>query len=437
MKNKHIISAAVVLGTIIVTHSVVTYAAGFMLIEQGTKGLGSAFAGAAAEASDSSTIYFNPAGMTRVSGRQVASAAHVIIPSVKFSNDGSRFGATALTGDQGGNGAVTAYVPNFYFIDDITSDVKLGLGINVPFGLTTEYDSTWQGRYQAIKSDLVTLNINPSIAYKINSNLSFGAGISAQQAKAELTSAVDLRALLSSTTQDADATAKITGSDWGYGYNFGLLYELNSATRIGAAYRSQVAHTLKGNAVFTPTNATATAILPSIQASGSLINTTARAKTVMPENISIAGYHQINNEWALLADATWTRWSRFKELRVHYDSGQADSVTPEDWNDSWRYGAGINWKPNGAITYRAGLAYDATPVPNADRRSPRVPDNTRRWIALGASYQTSKSFTFDVGYAHLFESNAPINNTDSYGHKLIGTYSNSVNILSGQVNWTF
>lgn len=438
MEVRKVTAVLVIVSITFLVHPTTSAAAGFALIEQGTKGLGNAYAGASAVADDGATVYFNPAGMTRLSGTQVAGAGHLIIPSAKFSDDGSRIGTASLTGDNGGNAGVLAVVPNFYYVKDLSSDWKFGFGINVPFGLTSEYNDTWKGRYHAIRSELMTLNLNPSIAYKATPSLSLGFGVNAQYANVELTNAVDLRRLVSGTTaQDADAKSKVTGDDWGYGYNLGMLYELSSATRIGLAYRSQVALTLKGDAEFTPTNATAAALLSAVQATGSLVNTTVSSKTTLPETVSIAGFHQINSAWAIMADATWTRWSRFKELRIDFDSAQSDSVTPQDWKDSWRYGVGVNWNPGGAIIYRAGIAYDQTPVPNAERRSPRVPDNSRRWLAFGGTYQSSKSLSFDFGYAHLFQSNAAIDNTDTFGHELRGVYDNNVNILSSQVKWVF
>lgn len=438
MEVRKITAVLIIVSITLLVHPTTSSAAGFALIEQGTKGLGNAYAGASAVAEDGATVYFNPAGMTRLSGTQVAGAGHLIIPSAKFSDDGSRVGTTSLTGDNGGDAGVLAIVPNFYYVQDLSSDWKFGFGVNVPFGLTSEYNDTWKGRYHAIRSELTTLNLNPSIAYKVTPSLSLGFGVNAQYANVELTNAVDLRRLVSGTTaQDADAKSKVTGDDWGYGYNLGMLYELSSATRIGLAYRSQVALTLKGGAEFTPTNATATALLSAVQTTGSLVNTTATSKTTFPETVSIAGFHQISSAWAIMTDATWTRWSRFKELRIDFDSAQSDSVTPQDWKDSWRYGLGVNWNPGGAIIYRAGIAYDQTPVPNVERRSPRVPDNSRRWLAFGGTYQASKSLSFDFGYAHLFQSNAAIDNTDTSGHELRGVYDNNVNILSSQVNWVF
>jgi long-chain fatty acid transport protein len=157
--------------------------AGFALIEQNASGLGNAYAGQAAVAEDASTIFFNPAGLTYVEGRQVVAAGHLIMPSAEFSDAGSTL---AIRGD-GGDAGVTAFVPNFYYAMDVTPDLKFGLGVNAPFGLTTEYDDTWAGQVQAIKSDLKTVNVNPALGWRVNDRLSLGFGLNWQYIEAELT----------------------------------------------------------------------------------------------------------------------------------------------------------------------------------------------------------------------------------------------------------
>lgn len=425
----------------LLSHSNLVSAAGFSLIEQGVKGLGNAYAGSAAVAEDATTVFFNPAGMTRLQGSQVVLAGHVIMPSAKFSNGNSVVGAAALTGGDGGEGGENAFAPNFYYVSDVGNGLKFGLGVSAPFGLVTEYDNDWKGRYHAIRSDLMTININPSIAYPVNSQLSLGAGINAQYAEAELTNAADLRYIATggaSTAQDGDAIAKVEGDDWGYGFNLGLLYEIDKPTRLGVAYRSKVKQTLEGTATFTPTNATATALLAAIRGgTGNLVDTSAKASVDLPESLSVSVFHKLNDQWALLADITRTRWSRFKELRVDYDSAQADTVIPENWKDVNRYSVGLTYTPGSAWIYRTGIAYDESPVPSAEFRTPRIPDNDRKWLAIGASYAPSGSFSLDLGYAHLFVSDTPINNATSQGHTLNGSYENSVDILSAQLNWMF
>ncbi len=426
-----IVTIALPLFTVLALFSQTVSAAGFAIIEQSVKGLGNAFAGGAAIADDPTTIFFNPAGMTRLGNKQqFVYGGHIIIPSAKFSDNGSNIGGTPLTGGDGGDAGEIAFVPNFYWVKPINGKLIFGLGVNAPFGLVTEYDSDWKGRYHAIKSDLMTININPSLAYRVNDKLSIGGGINAQYIDVELTNNVALGG-----GQVADARAKVTGDDWGFGLNLGLLYEFNKGTRLGVAYRSKIDQSLQGSAEFD--DVSGSGALGAAQAGGFFLNTGAKADLTLPETLSISVYRQLNPKWAIMGDVTWTRWSRFKELRVRFDVGnQGDTVVPENWEDSYRYAVGLNYIKNQKWTLRGGIALDETPIPSAEFRTARIPGNDRKWLTFGATYKRSDKLTVDFGFAHLFISNTPINNTGSQGHILTGSYDADVNIISVQFNLT-
>ena len=226
-----------------------SHAAGFALIEQSASGMGNAFAGGAAGAEDASTIFFNPAGMTYLPDNQLVIAVHVIKPSVNFSNNGSHSGVgTTMTGGNGGDAGDLALAPNFYFTKAVSDSVRLGIGVNAPFGLKTEYDSDWAGRYQALKSELKTININPSVAFKVNNMISLGAGVSYQRAEATLTNAVDFGTICAGTAlkaacagtgvtpQKADGLASIKGDDWSWGYNLGAKYRCTPESHVDIGY---------------------------------------------------------------------------------------------------------------------------------------------------------------------------------------------------------
>ncbi|MDP3142312.1 MAG: outer membrane protein transport protein, partial [Methylotenera sp.] len=221
----------ILLSFVILTTPIAAQAAGFALIEQSASGMGNAFAGGGAVAEDASTVFFNPAGMTYIQGTEIVGAIHLIKPSAEFNDRGSvkAIGFPAKGGN-GGDAADLAFVPNFYYKRDLTDNIKFGLGVNVPFGLKTEYDPTWIGRFQAVKSELKTININPAIAFKVNDQLSLGAGISAMWAQAELTRAVN-------RVTAPESTVKVKGDDWGFGVNLGAIYQDTADTRIGLAYR--------------------------------------------------------------------------------------------------------------------------------------------------------------------------------------------------------
>ncbi len=416
------------------------FAAGFALIEQSTSNMGSAYAGGSASAEDASTIYFNPAGMTELDSTEAVFGLHIVQPSTRFSDTASSGPAgVSLGSDAGGDAGATGFIPNFYYTREVAPQFKFGLGINAPFGLSTEYDKTWIGRYHAIESHMQSLNINPSLAYRASNQLSLGAGISLQYLSVELTNAIDQAALCSGagiapcagvpTTNDG--YAKVTGTSWGWGANLGLLYKFSDATRIGAAWRSSIKHELEGDAKFDN-------IDPVLKGAGFFANTDASAKTDLPATLSVSGYHQIDSRWTLMGDITWTQWSNFEELRIKYDAGtQGDSVQPEEWEDSLRYALGAHYRHSNQTLLRIGVAYDETPIPNAELRTPRIPSNNRTWLALGLNYRVSPQLSFHLGYAHLFVDDTKISDTNKLKAKLDGEFESKVNIVSGQINWTY
>lgn len=457
---------ALLAGAVALVASGTTMAAGFAIIEHSAKGIGTAFAGGAAAAEDTSTVWFNPAGMTKIQGTQIDTVGHIIFPSSDFSN-GASVVNPAFTGgapvplpgatsdiDPG----VAALVPNFYYVRELRPNLNFGLGVNAPFGLKTTYDGDWVGRYHALTSSLKTINVNPGLSYNFRNGLTIGGGASVQYIEARLSNAIDKAgvciggltpllgvagaagtcggaglppaAIASGTT---DGFIDLDADDISYGFNVGILYEFSPATRIGAHWRSKISHTLKGDAEFTGTGD-----LAAIFGGGRFTDQTASAKVTLPESLSLSGFHQVNSRLALMADFTWTRWNRFQQLVIVFDGGHPTNVTPEEWNNSVRVAGGASYKYNDRWTFRGGLAWDEEPIPNAELRTPRIPGEDRFWVAIGASFNHSDKLSFDVGYAHLFVGDVPINNTEvNTGHVLVGTYDADVNILSAQLRYRF
>lgn len=382
------------------------HAAGFALVEQNASGLGNAYAGQAAVAADASTIFFNPAGMTLLPDSQVVMAGHLIKPQAEFS------GSSNIGGGNGGDAGGLAIVPNGYFAYRLTPDIHVGVGMNAPFGLKTEYDSTWAGRTQGIKSELKTVNLNPSIAWKANESLSLGAGLSVQYAEATLSNATGAGL--------PPNIGMVKGDDFSWGFNLGAMWQLSEVTRIGLAYRSEVDHTLEGD----------------LKVNGVTTVDPVFADVVLPDSASLSVFHKLSSRWELLADVTWTGWSDFVVLRI-VNSGGTPVVPPtqENWSDSYRYSVGANYRLNDKVTLRSGVAYDETPVSDAFRTA-RIPDESRTWLSFGAQYRLSSKSTIDIGYAHLFVEDARINKTES-GVTLAGTYEASVDILSAQLTHNF
>lgn len=418
------------------------HASGFALNEMSAGSVGNAHAGSAAVAEDLGTIYYNPAGLARMSGRQFMLNGSVIRPSSKFTNAGSSIpgGATQAGGDAGD----WAVVPAMYFATDLAPRLRFGIGLQAPFGLRTEYDEGWVGRYQALTSDLTVVNINPTLSYRLNDMVSLGAGVSAQYVDVELSRAIDFGTICLFTVgvipclgsgilplaNDGKVTVK--GHDWGFGYNFGVLLTPTDSTRIGIAYRSQIRHDLSGSAKYeVPAN------LPAALTTSSFFsNTGATADVTLPESLTLSGYMDITPKWAVMGDISWMRWNRFDELRVRFNNGAPESVTPERWRNTVRYAAAVNYRYNDAWKFRAGVAYDPTPVRD-EFRTARIPDADRTWLGLGVQFKPTKQDTWDLGYAHIFVKDAPINKTEVAAGTQTGNYRNKVDILSLQYSRSF
>lgn len=420
------------------------HAAGFALMEQSASDQGSAFAGAAALAEDASVIYFNPAGMTQLRGRQAVFGANLIDLGAVFTNRGSSVsgaaGGGALTGidDDGG---MTALVPNAYVALPINDRWSWGLGINTPFGLETNYADNWTGRYHGIKSQLMTINVNPSLAYKVNDRLSLGAGVNAQYVDATLTSAIDFGALLGAPGS-LDGKAKVSGDDISYGYNLGVLFALTPASQLGLSYRSSIQHALSGDADFdVPAPLVGASLGPLTVGTHVFADTSASTRLKLPATLSLSFNRRLNERVSLLADVTRTGWSSFHELRIDYDTLQPDSVTTQEWKGVYRYSLGGSYRMDNGWKLRAGMAFDQSPVPNAVRRTPRVPDNDRTWLSIGAGGALTSSLWLDLAYTHVFVKDASIDNTfessvPQLRHTLSGDYDASVDIVSVQLVWT-
>jgi long-chain fatty acid transport protein len=417
------------------------WASAFQLMEQNASGLGNAYAGQAASAQDASTIFFNPAGLTKIPGRSKVGVAHMIKPGAEFTNTGST--AAPLQPSLGGNGGDAgdhAYIPNGYLSWQVNPQVFAGVGLGTIFGLKTHYDSGWVGRFFALKSDLKTVNVNPTVAYKWSDTLSLGAGVNYTFAKATLTNSVNYSAAAGGLLGPGlEGEGKVKGDDGSWGWNAGVMLDLSPNTRVGVSYRSSMNFRIEGDATFVNRPALLAAGLP---------DGPAYADIKFPAIASIALFHRLNPQWDILADWTWTQWNTLQVLDIYRGSGTRLSHTPLHWKNSWRAGLGANYHHNAQWTLRFGAAYDQTPTQDADR-TPRIPDQDRTWLAVGAQFRWTKQLALDVGYAHIFVRDAAINlcnaaqaatNPPACAGKnnLVGTYSdNKVDILSAQVRYAF
>ena len=373
-------------------------AAGFQLNESSASGLGAAYAGAAAVAEDASTLWNNPAGLSRLQGRQAVGVLHLISPSIKFGNDASAAAAGQPLGDNGGDAGQLKAVPNLYLALPLGPALSAGLGVSAPWGLVTEYDDTFIGRFQATRSSIQTINVNPAIAWKTAPGLSLGLGLNYQRIEAEFNNRVNYSGALlgaaaangvqpgsatfgalAQATPGLESVASVKGNDSAFGWNLGVLWDAAPGVRVGAHYRSRVKYTVDGDVRFTnpalpniasPALAATAGALAGGVNRAALFDSRVTAAVTLPSIVNLSCVGNLGRQWELMADLQWTEWSTIQNLRFVRADGTVLQDTPENFRDSWKVAVGTAYKPGGAWMLRGGLAWDQTPVRDAYRTPP-------------------------------------------------------------------
>jgi long-chain fatty acid transport protein len=433
-------------------------ASGFAIRENSAEALGTAFAGNASSATFLSTIFNNPAGMTEFTGDRAQIDASLIFPSSRFEggvtetcahcNPLTGFttpGTFPISGAGSGNAGQAAFVPAGYILHSFSPDLKVGLAMTVPFGLSTVYPDNWVGRYFGVRSALQTLDFNPNVAYRVTSWLSVGGGVSAQYMNADLTQAIDQNAIVGAPPQPfgplPDGRLRVHGDDWGFGFNGGVLLKPAPGTNIGLTYRSRVRHTVEGSADFT-------GIVFPLSLNPLLQTSNARATIVTPDSADLSITQIINEQFRIAMDLQWTGWSVFKSLGVFRTSGALTNTnltapTPENFRNTWFVSVGGTYNYDENWTFRAGVAYDESPV-RSSNITVRLPDADRFWLALGAGYKFSDGFSVDLGVAHIFMRDSNLNSSVNSTllnpggiDRISGNFKNQVDLVSLQTRFRF
>lgn len=435
--------------TAVCTASIITgaNAAGFYLQEQSVSGLGTAFAGAAADTPDASTVYYNPAGMTNLTSPEIYMGATLLMPKADFDNTGSTYTApaglggatTALTGTDSGNPFDPAIVPQLYGVLPVNERFALGIGINAPFGLANDYDDGWIGRYNSQDSELKSIAIQPSAAYKVNNWLSLGAGVDIQYVYANLKSRIPAPAAGAPNPAN-DGSLKLSGDDWDVGYNFGLQLQPTDMTKIGLTYKTAVNHELDGDVDrINPISG----LLGG--ASGAFVTGPGTAKLSLPDIASLGLSQKLDDKWTVLGSVNWYGWEAFDNIPVTSTALSAGSAaTPQNYDNSWGFAVGARYKLDEKWTLKGGFQYDQTPTTLPDR-STRVPDGDRMWFAGGFTYAITPKVDLDVSGAYVNVSEERVDVTDSFTYAAgvtstvhtRGDSDGSVGMLAAAVKYKF
>ena len=419
---KHAFLSATALATILQFASAQDAAAsGFMVRENSAESLATAYGGNGSRADEASTVFNNPAGMMHLKGDEVQLGAAVVFPSIRFDGSATVFGS-AIPGNNGGNGGQIAGIPHLYGVFTINDRLKAGLAITAPFGNTINYNPLFSGRHLAVKTAAISVDINPSLAYRLNDWLSVGGGVSAQYFKFEETSAI--AQFLIPGVGGPDAVSLFKGDDWAYGYNLGLLAEPSSDTRIGLTYRSKIAHNPEGTLSFTG----ASPLL------GLKDGAATAHKLNVPATIGLSLTRDITPSWSLGADVQFSQWSTLKDVTI--TSANPTVVSKQGYEDSWMVALGATYQASDRLTWRGGVAWDQSPVVDKFRLV-GVPDADRIEVGFGLGYRLTDSMSIDGAYAHYFSAehasmNRSINNTDPVTGAIVlnGRYTNGLDYVA-------
>ncbi len=394
-------------------------AAGFQLTEQSSLGVGRAYAGAGIVGDDLSAVHYNPAGMTLLPGTQLQAGTVWIEVNADYqgadgSSENGRYKGQAI--------------PAGYITHQLTDDVWLGLALTVPFGMGTDYGKHWEGAERGYTSTILTFDINPNVAWKVNDWLSVGGGVSLQYAKAKLAENTQL------------GYGKIDADSWDWGWNVGLMLQPAETLRFGLAYRSAITHDAEGDFEFEP-NAAAASLM---KMSDKTFSSQATVKT--PDTLMFTATWEATERLRLSGLIRWAKWSNFKTLTIKNNTaGESNPLygkylssveVKNDWEDTWLFSAGADYQLTEDWTVRAGVAYEKDPVSDNTKRMAVIPDTDRLWLTVGATWHATKSLQIDGGFAYL----RGIGNRDLYNNagQKIGKYDSlDATILGLQAQYRF
>lgn len=364
-------------------------AAAFQLAEVSTSGLGLAYAGNAAVADNASVVASNPALMTKFKQVEISAGGVYVDGNVNVEGTfGTRTttmsGTTAAQSPKVNADAKdiipSAFIPNLYVVAPITERFALGGGINVNYGLKSEFEKNYSAGVFAGQTELTAINYNLSGAYDLGYGFSFGAGLNAVHAKATLERHFGA---LNPAAPTAVAS-KLKGDKWGFGWNVGLAYDINENNRLGVAYHSPVDLAFKGKYSSVQT--------ANLEIPGSL-------DLELPAYWEISGFHKLTNKLAVQYSYKKTHWNSFEELRATGNNGQVLLQKDEKFTNNSRLAFGISYDVIDALTLRTGIAYDESA--SVVHPSISIPDTDRTWYSLGATYRFTPSLSVDLAYAHL------------------------------------
>ena len=415
-------------------------AGGFAIEDHSARQLGDANAGGAAAAEDATTIADNPAGIALLEQRQLVATGVVVGTHLPFTSSGSQLPTggplTGLNDDGGG----FSLLPNLFATTPVTPDLSVGFGVFPSFGLATNYASNWVGRYTSLATKLSSVDLVPTVAYRLLPKVAIGVSPVIRYSQIRLANAIDFGSIGAglgvpgAVPGGSDGTADVRAHDWSFGFNVGAIAEPTDDTRLGLAYFHSNTATANGSVRFSRTplgNAIATA-------SGAFFDTRASGDIPYPDRVSLGVVQNITPALDLRAGFMWTQWDSFQTETIAFSNPlQPSAVMQERWRNTVTAAVGGHYRVTPAWSLRAGIEYDETPVPGAANRDPRIPDSNKIEVAIGAGYALSPSTSIDFAYEHLFGNTVRSTDISATGDLLNGSTRLSADVFAIQITYSY
>jgi long-chain fatty acid transport protein len=398
----HLLMALI--STIFLAIPCVSTAGGLYLNEFGTPSMGVAGAGANAVASDASTSFHNAAGMTRIKGKELMGTGGFLYSTVKFDPDSD----TPIPGGDGGDAGGPAPIIGGFYVHSLSDRWKLGANLITLTGAVLDYDDDWTGRYLNTEVTLLTMTFYPSIAYRVNNWLSLGGGPQIMYA--------DLEMKAKAPPPNGEGEVQIDGDDIAFGFGLGALIELSERTRFGITYQSEIEPEFDGDV--------------EISGPGPGFEADTDTEITLAQFIRVSGYHELNDQWALLGTVGWEDWSSFENVNI--STGRGSQQISRNWDDTWKFAAGVHYRPVEKWLLQLGFSYDTSPV-DSDDRTPDMPIDRQIRYATGAQYQWSDRLSTGAQFVYADYGEAKIDND-----LLKGDYKrNDIFFFALNANWKF
>jgi long-chain fatty acid transport protein len=408
------------------------YASGFQVRETSGTLQGSSFAGMSTLSTDASTMSYNPGTVGQYKETSYSAGITVIRPVAKAKNvsasGGTLNGGQSFSSPSNEDMANDAIVPNAHAVWKLNDQLNLGVSITSPWGLVTDYEGDFAGRFYGTTSSIKTINVKPVLAYRFDNGLSIGAGPQIQYMDAALSKAVD------NLAGAGEGSSKVSGDALDYGWTAGINWEMTPSTTFGLSYVSEVEHKLKGKIDFD--SAAEGFAAP-------YVDRNATADVATPESITFGIAQKLDDQWTVMADAQWTNWNTIDTLTFNFDgltnAAAATSGSSSDeykWGSAWFGSLGARYQHDENWAFTGGIAFDETPI-KTQYRNVRLPDSNRYWTSLGASYRVSDWAVVSLGYTHIFADEARVDHTTSTLGTFRADYEAHVDIIALQANFKF